>query len=169
MPDFALEGKEPNCQQTLLVIKPDAVRRRLVGEIIRRVEGDHFRICDVRFTRLERSRAEEFYAIHQSKEFFAGLVEFMTSGPVLALRLEREDAVRRLRELAGATDPKQARPRHHPRRLRNDYPRKRDSCFASGRKPGAGDSVLFRQSSLSRFSEEDKSDGQEAVQVTQGG
>jgi len=110
MPVFALEGKEPNCQQTLLVIKPDAVRRRLVGEIVHRVEADGFRICDVRFARLERARAEEFYAIHQGKEFFSGLVEFMTSGPVLALRLEREDAVRRLRELAGATDPKQAKP-----------------------------------------------------------
>jgi nucleoside-diphosphate kinase len=110
MPDFAPGGKEPDCQQTLLVIKPDAVRRRLVGEIIRRVEADRFRICDVRFTHLERARAEEFYAIHQGKEFFAPLVEFMTSGPVMALRLERADAVRRLRELAGATDPKQAKP-----------------------------------------------------------
>lgn len=110
MPGCALDRKEPDCQQTLLVIKPDAVRRRLVGEILRRVEADRFRICDVRLTRLERARAEEFYAIHQGKEFFAGLVEFMTSGPVLAVRLEREDAVRRLRELAGATDPKQARP-----------------------------------------------------------
>ena len=110
MSGLACARKGSNRQQTLLVIKPDAVRRRLVGEIIRRVEADDFQICDVRFARLDRGRAEEFYAIHRGKEFFAGLVEFMTSGPVLALRLERDDAVRRLRELAGATDPKQAKP-----------------------------------------------------------
>jgi nucleoside-diphosphate kinase len=106
----AFDERESGRQQTLLVIKPDAVRRRLVGEVIRRVETDDFRICDVRFTRLERKQAEEFYAIHQGKEFFDGLVEFMTSGPVMALCLEREGAVQRLRELAGATDPKQAKP-----------------------------------------------------------
>jgi nucleoside-diphosphate kinase len=100
----------PGRQQTLLVIKPDAVRRRLVGRIIERVEADGFEIRDARFTQLRREQAEEFYAIHQGKEFFAGLVEFMTSGPVLALCLERAGAVERLRELAGATDPKQANP-----------------------------------------------------------
>jgi nucleoside-diphosphate kinase len=101
---------EPGRQQTLLVIKPDAVRRMLVGKVIERIEADDFRIRNVRFTHLTREQAEEFYAIHQGKEFFAGLVEFMTSGPVLALCLVREDAVERLRELAGATDPKQAKP-----------------------------------------------------------
>lgn len=106
----AFVERQPNRQQTLLVIKPDAVRRRLIGEVIRRVETDDFEIRNVRFTHLQREQAEEFYAIHQGKEFFAGLVEFMTSGPVLALCLEREDGVRRLRELAGATDPKQAKP-----------------------------------------------------------
>lgn len=106
----AFDTHEPSRQQTLLVIKPDGVRRKLVGKVIARIEADDFRIRDVRFLRLEREQAEEFYAIHQGKEFFAGLVEFMTSGPVLALRLEREDAVERLRGLAGATDPKQAKP-----------------------------------------------------------
>jgi len=105
-----MDVHEPGRQQTLLVIKPDAVRRRLVGKVIERVETDGFEIRDARFTQLRREQAEEFYAIHQGKEFFAGLVEFMTSGPVLALCLERAGAVERLRELAGATDPKQAKP-----------------------------------------------------------
>jgi nucleoside-diphosphate kinase len=95
-------------QLTLLVIKPDAVRRRLVGEIIHRVEAAGFAIRAVRFKQLTRDEASRFYAVHQGKNFFDGLVEFMTSGPVMALLIEQEDACRRLRELVGATDPSEA-------------------------------------------------------------
>jgi nucleoside-diphosphate kinase len=95
---------------TLLVIKPDAVRRKLVGEIIKRIEADGFVIRDVRFRQLTKDDAERFYAIHRGKEFFAPLVAFMTSGPVMALLLDRENAIRRLREIAGATDPSKAAP-----------------------------------------------------------
>lgn len=94
----------------MLVVKPDAVRRKLVGEIIRRVESDGFTIRDVRFRHLTVGEARQFYAIHKGKDFYDGLVEFMSSGPALALLLGRQDAQRRLRELAGATDPKMAAP-----------------------------------------------------------
>jgi len=94
----------------LLVIKPDAVRRKLVGEIIKRIETDGFVLRDARFMQLVRTDAERFYAIHKGKVFFDPLVAFMTSGPVMALLIERENGLHRLRELAGATDPKQAAP-----------------------------------------------------------
>lgn len=97
-------------EKTLLVIKPDAVRRRLVGEIIRRVEADGFVLRGLQFRQLTTEEAERFYAAHRGKDFFVPLVRFMTSGPVVALLLEREDARHRLRQLVGATDPKQAAP-----------------------------------------------------------
>jgi nucleoside-diphosphate kinase len=92
------------------VIKPDAVRRKLVGEIVSRIEADSFTIRDACFLRLTGDRAQEFYQIHKGKGFYDGLVEFMTSGPIMALLLERPGAVARLREIAGATDPTQAKP-----------------------------------------------------------
>jgi len=101
---------DANSNLTLLVVKPDAVRRRIIGEIIRRVEADGFAVRDASFTQLDRERAERFYAVHKGKEFYAGLVEFMTSGPVMALLIEREGGLSRLRQLVGATDPKQAAP-----------------------------------------------------------
>ena len=97
-------------ERTLLVIKPDAVRRGLIGRILERIEADGFELRDVRLTRLTPESARRFYHIHEGKDFLDGLAEFMASGPVLAVLLERDNAVRRLRELAGATDPKQARP-----------------------------------------------------------
>lgn len=96
--------------RTLLVVKPDAFRRRLVGAIVARIEGDGFEIRDVCLRRLTRADAERFYAVHRGKPFFDGLVEFMASGPAIALLLERAGAAARLRELVGATDPGRARP-----------------------------------------------------------
>lgn len=97
-------------EQTLLIIKPDAVERCRIGEILHRVESEGFRITGLAMRRLSRPEAEEFYAVHRHKEFFPALVEFMTSGPVVTCRLEASDARRRLRELVGATDPAQAAP-----------------------------------------------------------
>lgn len=91
-------------------MKPDAVRRKLVGEILKRVEADGFVLCAARVARLSTAQARRFYAIHKGKPFYAGLVKFMTSGPVVACCLERRDAVKRLRVLAGKTDPKAAAP-----------------------------------------------------------
>ena len=96
--------------RTLAIIKPDAFGRGKTGKIIARLEGDGFRIVGGRVVRLDRERAEAFYAVHRGKPFFTSLVDFMTSGPVLALALERADAVTRLREVIGATDPAEAAP-----------------------------------------------------------
>ena len=96
-------------EQTLLLVKPDAVRMGRIGEILRRLEEAGFLVSGLVMKRLTRAEAEEFYAIHQDKEFFDGLVEFMTSGPTVAVRLEADDARRRVREFVGVTDPAQAR------------------------------------------------------------
>jgi len=96
--------------RTLAIIKPDAFSGGKTGEIIAQLEGDGFRIVGGRVLRLDRERAEAFYAVHRGKPFFTSLVDFMTSGPVLALALEREDAVTQLREVIGATDPAEAAP-----------------------------------------------------------
>jgi len=97
-------------KQTLLLIKPDAVRRHCIGAILFLLEQAGFVITGLKMQQLNRAEAEEFYAIHKGKEFFAGLVEFMTSGPIVAARLEAPDAPHRLRQLVGATDPAQAAP-----------------------------------------------------------
>ena len=91
------------------MIKPDGVKRKLVGEIIKRVENDGFKIVNMNFTRLNHQQAAKFYRIHKGKDFFKPLVEFIIEGPVLALLLMRKNGQKRLRELVGATDPKKAR------------------------------------------------------------
>jgi len=96
--------------QTLLLIKPDAVRQRRIGEILGRLEAAGFVVTGLAMRRLSRAQAEEFYAIHQGKEFFPGLVEFITSGPLVAVRLEGENVCRRVREFVGVTDPSRAAP-----------------------------------------------------------
>jgi nucleoside-diphosphate kinase len=95
-------------ERTLAIIKPDSVARRTVGEIVSAIEQAGFRIRGLRMLRLDRERAEGFYAVHRGKPFFAGLVEFMTEGPVVVLALEREDAILKWRELMGATNPANA-------------------------------------------------------------
>lgn len=90
------------------MIKPDGVKRKLVGEIIKRVENDGFKIVNMNFTRLNHQQAAKFYRIHKGKDFFKLLVEFIIEGPVLALLLMRKNGQKRLRELVGATDPKKA-------------------------------------------------------------
>jgi nucleoside-diphosphate kinase len=97
-------------EQTYCMIKPEivAAERQRIGEILAQFNASGFRIVDMALRRLDRATAEEFYAEHRERDFFADLVAYITSGPVVALRLEREDAVRRLRELIGATDPAEA-------------------------------------------------------------
>ncbi|MCX8014867.1 MAG: nucleoside-diphosphate kinase [candidate division WOR-3 bacterium] len=96
-------------EKTLLLIKPDAVKNRHIGEIISEIERE-FEIIDIRFTHLSHKQAEEFYAIHKGKDFFNGLVDFMTSGPVVALLLQGENVRVRLRDFIGDSDPKKAKP-----------------------------------------------------------
>lgn len=95
---------------TLAIIKPDAVRAGHSGKILAHLEGAGFRVRAARLVKLTTAQAEAFYAIHRDRPFYRLLVTFMTSGPSLALALERADAVSRLRELIGATDPAQAQP-----------------------------------------------------------
>jgi len=95
-------------ERTLFIVKPDAVERNLIGKILAHVEGEGFRVVHARLARLTRAEAEGFYAEHKERPFFPDLVAYMTSGPVLLTALERENAVKRLREVVGATDPAQA-------------------------------------------------------------
>jgi nucleoside-diphosphate kinase len=95
--------------RTLAIIKPDAVAARHVGKIIAHLEAEGFHIVDAQMVRLTQDRAESFYEVHRERPFFRPLVTFMTSGPTLALALERDNAVSHLREVIGATDPAQAK------------------------------------------------------------
>ncbi len=97
-------------EQTLSIIKPDAVRRNLIGEIYRRFEQAGLAIVAARMMHLTREQAEGFYAVHKGKPFFDSLVAYMTSGPIMVQVLEGEDAIARNRELMGATDPAKAAP-----------------------------------------------------------
>lgn len=92
-------------ERTLLILKPDAFRRGLVGEIIRRVELKGFKIVNMKFECLSREKAERFYEEHRGKDFFDKLINYITSGPILAIELEGKNAIKMLRILIGATDP----------------------------------------------------------------
>ncbi len=95
-------------ERTLSIVKPDGVARNLIGEVCRRFEQAGLRIVAARMLRLSTADAEGFYAVHRERPFFADLVRYMTSAPVLVQVLEGDDAVARNRELMGATDPKKA-------------------------------------------------------------
>ena len=95
-------------QQTLTILKPDTVMRRNCGAIIARLEQEGFEILGARKLRLSEDQAKAFYAVHKERPFYRPLVEFMTSGPVWAMALERDNAVDYLRKIMGATDPAKA-------------------------------------------------------------
>src|SRR5258705_13288195 len=95
-------------ERTLSIIKPDAVKKDAIGQILARFETAGLRVVAARMMHLSRAEAEGFYAVHKERPFFGDLVKFMTSGPVLVQVLEGEDAVAKNRELMGATDPKKA-------------------------------------------------------------
>ena len=95
-------------ERTLSIIKPDAVAKNVIGQIYARFEGGGLKIVASRMTQLSRAEAEAFYAVHKGRPFFADLVAFMISGPVMVQVLEGENAIARNRELMGATDPKKA-------------------------------------------------------------
>jgi len=95
-------------ERTLAIVKPDAVSKNLIGRIVAHLEDDGFVVKEMRMVRLSEERAREFYAVHAERPFFDSLVAFMTSGPCVPMVLEREDAVARLREVIGATDPAKA-------------------------------------------------------------
>jgi len=94
--------------RTFTIIKPDSVRKGNFGKIISRLESEGFRVLGLRKLSLSRKQAEGFYAVHRERPFYASLVEYMTSGPVVVGALERDNAVAHLRQVMGATDPKKA-------------------------------------------------------------
>src|SRR5947199_10495093 len=97
-------------ERTFSIIKPNAVSKNVIGEIITRFEKRGLRVAAARFTKLSREKAEGFYIEHKERPFFQGLVHFMTSGPVLLMALEGENAIALNREIMGATDPAKAAP-----------------------------------------------------------
>ena len=97
-------------QLTLSIIKPDAVAKNVIGQIYTRFEQADLTIVAAKMVHLTRAEAEKFYAVHNARPFFAALVEFMISGPVMIQVLQGPDAVLRHRDVMGATDPKQAAP-----------------------------------------------------------
>ena len=97
-------------QQTLILVKPDGVRRRLIGEVISRIEAKGFEIRELRMATIEESLAQKHYAEHVDKPFFGELVSFITSGPLVAMVVEGVDAVAGMRQIMGATNPIEAAP-----------------------------------------------------------
>jgi nucleoside-diphosphate kinase len=95
-------------QTTFSIIKPDAVKSGNAGKILAHLEAAGFRVAALRMLKLSKSQAEGFYAVHRERPFFNSLVTFMTEGPVIVMALEREDAVKKLREAMGATNPANA-------------------------------------------------------------
>jgi nucleoside-diphosphate kinase len=95
-------------EKTLLIIKPDGVEKKVIGEVIRRVENKGFRIMEISMVQLSREKAEDLYSIHRDKEFFPSVIEFILSGPIVVLKLEHSEAITKLRELAGTTNPADA-------------------------------------------------------------
>jgi nucleoside-diphosphate kinase len=97
-------------ERTLSIIKPDAVKAKQAGRILARIEEAGFEIVALRLRHLTRAQAEGFYQVHRERPFYASLCAFMSSGPCITLVLERDEAIARLRELMGATDPAKAAP-----------------------------------------------------------
>ncbi len=95
-------------ERTFSIIKPDAVAANQIGGILAHLEKEGFRVVAMRKLQLTRRQAEEFYAVHRERPFYSSLVVFMTEGPVVVLALEREEAVKKLREVMGATNPANA-------------------------------------------------------------
>ena len=100
----------PDVQRTFIMVKPDGVQRRLIGEVIRRIEQKGYRIIEMRMFTIDQELAEEHYAEHVERPFFGELVSFITSGPVVAMMVEGEDAVAGMRQIMGATNPLEASP-----------------------------------------------------------
>ena len=98
-----------NIEQTLSIIKPDAVERNLDSEIKEMFKNKGFQILKEKKIQIEKSEAEKFYKVHETKPFFNDLCEYLSSGPIIVMVLQKENAVKRNRELMGATNPKEAK------------------------------------------------------------
>jgi len=97
-------------ERTLAIIKPDAVKKNVIGKIIQRIEDEGFRVAEMRLVHLTKDEAKGFYVVHKDRPFYGSLTEFMSSGDAVAMVLEREDAIAAWRRVMGATDPAKAEP-----------------------------------------------------------
>ncbi|ADL19498.1 Nucleoside diphosphate kinase [Acidilobus saccharovorans 345-15] len=97
-------------ERTLVLVKPDGVRRGLIGEVISRFERKGLKIVAMKMLRLSREKAMEFYSVHKDKPFFKDLVDFMTSGPIVAMILEGDSVISVVRQMIGSTDGRKAQP-----------------------------------------------------------
>ncbi|WP_394005037.1 nucleoside-diphosphate kinase [Luteimonas sp. WGS1318] len=134
-------------ERTLSIVKPDAVAKNVIGEIYTRFEKAGLKIVAAKYKQLTREEAEGFYAVHKERPFFAALVEFMTSGPVMIQALEGENAVAAHRDLLGATNPKDAA----PGTIRADFADSIDANAAHG-----SDSVENAQTEIAYFFKNDE-------------
>lgn len=97
-------------EKTLAIIKPDAVKKKVVGKIIQRIEGEGFEISGLKMLHLTKEEAEGFYIVHRAKPFYASLTDFMSSGEIVVIILEGENAIEKWRKIMGVTDPALAEP-----------------------------------------------------------
>jgi nucleoside-diphosphate kinase len=134
-------------EQTLMMIKPDAVARNLVGRIVARVEESGLRVTRLRMVQLQTEEARAFYRVHEGKPFLDALVAFMSSGPIVVGVLEGENAIRRWRDLMGATDPAKAA----AGTIRKDFAEniERNSVHGSDAPETAREEIAFYALSLS--------------------
>jgi nucleoside-diphosphate kinase len=97
-------------EKTLAIIKPDAIKKKLIGKIIKRIEDEEFKISGLRMLHLTKEEAKGFYIVHKDKQFYDSLTDFMSSGEIVIMVLEREDAISYWRRVMGVTDPALAEP-----------------------------------------------------------
>lgn len=95
-------------ERTLSIVKPDGVEKRLIGEVIKRFEDNGLKVIGLKMVAISKREAEGFYAVHRGKSFFESLTTFMSSGPAVVMVLEGDNAIERVRDLMGATDPQEA-------------------------------------------------------------
>ena len=115
-------------QRTLSLVKPDGVQRGLIGDVIKRFESAGLRVKALKMVYLEKREAEGFYAVHKDKGFFDSLTNFMSSGPIVAMVLEGDDAIAKTRDIMGATNPKDAA----PGTIRADYAKEVEKNIVHG-------------------------------------
>ena len=130
-------------QRTFAIIKPDAVAKGNAGNILALIEKNGFQVVGLRKTRLTQAQAEAFYAVHKERPFYAGLVKFMTEGPVVVMALEKENAIGVART-DGRHESGEGCRRHDPEVVRHRYRAQRRARFGRARDGGPGDSFLFR-------------------------
>ena len=114
-------------QRTLTIVKPDAVRKNAIGDIIEQFEKNGFRILGMKMLEISKHQAEQFYAVHASRPFFNSLTDFMSSGPIVVLALEKENAIADLAQAHGRHQSGEGRRRHHPQEVGHQHRAQCDS------------------------------------------